>query len=285
MFPATKRHVEWLGGGPQMDAGVTGVPGPTPRFYRYWHDPAVGVSEPSVALPGAPSSATTESLISERCSDDPAAHLAEITSMQRTVTFYERFTKRIFDVIVGTMLLLVAAPLMLIVALAVRVTLGPGVLFRHKRVGRNGCTFTVYKFRTMNPDRRVTQLPFDGPADRRFTHKHPQDPRLTRLGRFLRRWSLDELPQLLNVVRGDMSLVGPRPELVAIVNGYSPWQHARHAVTPGMTGLWQVAARGSGLMHQNTHIDLDYVRKVRFSTDLLILLLTIPALLGARRGH
>jgi lipopolysaccharide/colanic/teichoic acid biosynthesis glycosyltransferase len=141
----------------------------------------------------------------------------------------------------------------------------------------------MYKFRTMAPDRRHEAASYDEP-ERRKTHKHPDDPRLTPLGRFLRKWSLDELPQLWNVVRGEMSLVGPRPEMLGIVDTYDHWQHARHAVKPGLTGLWQVSARGDGPMHENTHLDLAYVRQVRFGSDCKILFMTIPALLGRQRG-
>jgi lipopolysaccharide/colanic/teichoic acid biosynthesis glycosyltransferase len=135
----------------------------------------------------------------------------------------------------------------------------------------------------MNHDRRNGSQPYV--PDRRKTHKHEQDPRLTALGRFLRKWSLDELPQLWNVVRGDMSLIGPRPELVSIVERYDTWQHARHRVKPGLTGLWQVTARGDGLMHEHTHIDLAYAARVSLRGDFKILLLTIPALLGRRTGY
>jgi lipopolysaccharide/colanic/teichoic acid biosynthesis glycosyltransferase len=101
----------------------------------------------------------------------------------------------------------------------------------------------------------------------------------------LRRWSLDELPQLWNVLRGEMSLVGPRPELPSIVAGFAPWQHERHAVKPGMTGFWQVYARGDGsVMHQRTDLDVDYVRQVSLWTDIKVLLLTLPAIVGLRRG-
>jgi lipopolysaccharide/colanic/teichoic acid biosynthesis glycosyltransferase len=200
----------------------------------------------------------------------------------RRVTGYERFVKPMIDRTVGTMLLLAVLPTLLLVALAVRALLGRSVIFKQRRVGRGGRPFTMYKFRTMHADRRGARLPHA--PDRRVTHKHPRDPRLTPLGRFLRKWSLDELPQLWNVARGDMSLIGPRPELMDIVDRYESWQHERHAVKPGLTGLWQVLARGDGPMHENTHLDLAYVRRVRFTTDCKILLHTIPALLGRRTG-
>jgi lipopolysaccharide/colanic/teichoic acid biosynthesis glycosyltransferase len=206
----------------------------------------------------------------------------------RRVTTYERFFKPLIDRTVGTALLLAVLPTLLLVALAVRALLGRSVVFKQRRVGRGGRVFTMYKFRTMHPCRRSARCRRSTPRphapDRRLTHKHPQDPRLTPLGRFLRKWSLDELPQLWNVARGDMSLIGPRPELVDIVDRYESWQHERHAVRPGLTGLWQVLARGDGPMHENTHLDLAYVRQVRFTTDCKILLHTIPVLMGRRTG-
>jgi lipopolysaccharide/colanic/teichoic acid biosynthesis glycosyltransferase len=127
-------------------------------------------------------------------------------------------------------------------------------------------------------------VPIDGP-ERRLTHKHPNDPRLTGVGRFLRTWSLDEIPQLWNVCLGHMSLVGPRPEMIAVVKRYDPWQHNRHIVKPGITGLWQVSARGDGPMEAFTHLDLEYIDRLGFVTDLKILLLTIPVACGRRKGY
>ena len=196
---------------------------------------------------------------------------------------YELYGKPVIDRFGALILLLLALPILLLVALAVFVRLGSPVLLRQPRVGKDGQVFGVYKFRTMKPDRRRSHLAV--PEDRRRTHKHPEDPRLVGLGRFLRKWSLDELPQLLNVVLGDMSLVGPRPELVSIVSRhYAPWQHARHQVKPGLTGLWQVTERSVGEMHEHTHVDLEYVEHLNARTDFRILLLTIPAVLGRRQG-
>ena len=196
---------------------------------------------------------------------------------------YARFGKPLLDRVVAVLLLAVLSPLILVIAIAVRADVGTPVLFRQRRVGRDGEVFSMVKFRSMRPDRRSGQADFDG-ADRRRTHKHPEDPRLTAFGRFLRSWSLDELPQLLHVVRGEMSLVGPRPELVSVVAGYEPWQHARHLVKPGLTGLWQVTERGSTPMHERTDLDLEYLRRLSLWTDLSILLRTVPAALGGRRG-
>ena len=198
---------------------------------------------------------------------------------------YERLCKPALDRTVGIVLTILTLPIIIPVALAVFVDLGLPILLRQERVGLNGKIFRVYKFRTMEPDRRTPRERSFVGADRRVNHKSKEDPRLTRVGRFLRRWSLDELPQLWNVVIGDMSLVGPRPEIVQIVLHYEPWQHARHQVKPGVTGLWQVSARGEVPMHEATHIDLEYVKRMSFVADVKILAKTIPAALGERPGY
>ena len=197
--------------------------------------------------------------------------------------WYPRFGKRPFDVVAGSTLLLLLLPLLAAVAVAVLVTLGRPVLVRQERVTLHGRRFQLYKFRTMRPDRRRGAEPVN--VERRMTHKHPDDPRLTPFGRRLRRLSLDELPQLLNVVRGDMGLVGPRPELAFIVDTlYEPWQHARHAIRPGLTGLWQITQRCEGEMHRHTATDLRYVERVSLREDLRILWRTVPAALTTCRG-
>jgi len=204
--------------------------------------------------------------------------------VRRTTTSYERLLKPILDRTGAILLLLVTAPLSLAAAGAIRITMGAPVILRQHRVGQSGAVFTMYKFRTMEPDRRVNDFSYFG-ENRRRTHKHPQDPRITPVGRFLRKWSLDELPQFLNVVRGEMSLVGPRPEMPQIVAGYEPWQHARHSVKPGITGLWQISERGDRMMHEATETDLAYLDKISLKTDLEILILTPLAALGLRRGY
>ena len=202
----------------------------------------------------------------------------------RATTPYEAALKPLIDVVGALVLLIVMTPVLAVVCLLVLMTLGRPVILRQTRVGRHGKVFEVYKFRTMRPDRRTGDVPVH--EDRRVTHKHPNDPRLHPLGRFLRKWSLDELPQLLNVLRGEMSLVGPRPELVSVVQRhYEPWQHARHQVRPGLTGLWQITDRGGvDEMYKHTATDLQYVQRVTLWGDLRILLLTLPAALGGNRG-
>jgi lipopolysaccharide/colanic/teichoic acid biosynthesis glycosyltransferase len=242
-------------------------------------------------------------------------------------SWYERRLKPTFDRAAAALLLVIFSPLLLTIALLVRVSLGPGVLYRQVRIGQDGEPFSMLKFRTMQPDRRRTadgqlridrrlaadrrsghdrrqvEAAIDGPerrqgsdrrlgerrapeGSRRRTHKTPNDPRHTRLGRFLRAYSLDELPQLINVLRGELSLVGPRPELPEVVADYEPWQHARHGVKPGITGLWQTTDRANGEpMHLHVDRDLEYIQRVSARTDMSILLLTVPVLLGLSRGN
>jgi lipopolysaccharide/colanic/teichoic acid biosynthesis glycosyltransferase len=208
---------------------------------------------------------------------------AAVKIMSSSSRAYARTWKPCADRVLSVFLIVAAAPVMGLIALGVRASLGPGVIFRQQRIGRHGGSFEVFKFRTMRPDRRRADVPISFP-DRRRTHKSGADPRHTTVGRFLRRWSLDELPQLFNVARGQMSLIGPRPELPSVVARYQPWQHERHDVKPGLTGLWQVKARGEGPMELRTDLDIEYTRSVCFVLDVQILMVTAMALLS-RRGE
>lgn len=158
--------------------------------------------------------------------------------------------------------------------IAIRIKMGsPGpVIFRHRRVGRNGKLFWCYKYRTMRTDADPYAV---APTD-------PDDSRITPSGRFLRRTSLDELPQLLNVLRGEMSMVGPRPEMPFIVENYEPWQRRRLDVKPGITGLWQVIGRKNLPLHLNMEYDLYYIKNQSLLLDIEILLKTVPAVLMGR---
>lgn len=199
-------------------------------------------------------------------------------------TAYTTWCKPLFDRVAAAAGLVVLAIPMLIVAVLVRRSMGTPILFRQRRVGLNGKAFDVLKFRTMNPDRRMS--PENIVYDKRLTHKSEKDPRHTTLGGFLRRYSLDELPQLINVLRGEMSLIGPRPELVSVVEKhYTEALHQRHLVRPGLTGLWQVSARGDGAMHENGEWDIAYVQTISLVTDLKILLRTPMVIFGGRAGQ
>lgn len=188
--------------------------------------------------------------------------------------------KRAFDLVLGGVMLVLALPLCAAVALAIKlVSPGPAV-FAQKRVGKTGHPFTLYKFRTMVDGAHLLHKDVahlnacDGPA-----LKIPNDPRLHALGAFLRRSSLDELPQLWNVLRGDMSLVGPRPALPEEVNHYLPHYFQRLSVAPGMTGLWQVSGRTSVAFRRWMAMDVWYARHWSPLIDLCILGRTVPAVL------
>ncbi|MDP9144550.1 MAG: sugar transferase [Actinomycetota bacterium] len=187
------------------------------------------------------------------------------------------------DRVLGVVLLILFSPVILLAGLIVLVTLGRPVFYSQARIGLDGTPFRLHKLRTMIPDRRGEQIGYQS-VERRFTHKSPQDPRVNRVGRVLRAIRLDELPQLWNVVKGDMSLVGPRPELPEIVSGYQPWQHQRHMVKPGVTGPWQISVRNGQLMHECTQIDIEYLAQVSLLQDLRILARTPVAMLGNRKG-
>lgn len=188
--------------------------------------------------------------------------------------------KRVIDVVAAALALLVLAPLYALIALAILLDSPGPVFFRQERIGKHGRPFVMVKFRTMRADRRRQNLgPPTGVPERRRVHKSPNDPRITSIGRFLRRSCLDELPQFWNVLRGTMSLVGPRPELPEIVAQYEPWQHARHQATPGITGWWQVNRDGTHLMHEATEFDLFYLEHWSLALDLSILARTLAIVL------
>jgi lipopolysaccharide/colanic/teichoic acid biosynthesis glycosyltransferase len=199
----------------------------------------------------------------------------------RAVGVYDRFLKRCIDVVGSLFCLVVLLPVIAGTALAVRLVLGSNVFFCQERVGRNGRPFRMIKFRSMQQDRRADRADFDG-SDRRQTHKSLDDPRHTPVGRFIRKWSLDELPQLFNVVKGEMSLVGPRPELLRVAQAHNLIDHPRHLVRPGITGLWQVSRERSSLLHENAHVDAEYVSHITFLGDVKILLRTVGAVRKAR---
>jgi len=196
---------------------------------------------------------------------------------------FQRVTKRLVDLILGAAIFLGTLPIMALVAIVVRLDSAGPVIFRQQRVGENGRVFTMYKFRTMAADAGdrqesvVTQM-----ISGKVIHKLRNDPRVTRVGRLLRRLSLDELPQLVNVLLGEMSLVGPRPEMPWIVAQYDPWQYQRLAVPQGMTSWYVVNGRSEIPMHHNTEQDLRYIRDYSLFVDLKILWMSMGAILRGR---
>jgi lipopolysaccharide/colanic/teichoic acid biosynthesis glycosyltransferase len=194
--------------------------------------------------------------------------------------------KRALDFLISLALLLALAPALLLIAVAVVLDSRGPILFRQTRVGQYGRPFAMLKFRTMRGERRRRNAgPPDGSPDRRRRHKSFGDPRVTRVGRLLRRTCLDELPQLINVVMGDMSLVGPRPELPIIVSTYQTWQHQRHVVAPGITGWWQVNRDSDRLMHESTELDIYYVLHYSLVLDLRILACTLGAIIDGTGAY
>jgi exopolysaccharide biosynthesis polyprenyl glycosylphosphotransferase len=192
--------------------------------------------------------------------------------------------KRTLDLLVAGVLGVVTLPVWLVAAIAVRATSPGPVLFRQRRVGRDGRELTMLKFRTMVADAedRLTEVAHLNEADGHF-FKITDDPRITTVGRHLRRWSIDELPQLWNVLRGDMSMVGPRPPLPYEVARYDAWQLRRLRVRPGVTGLWQTSGRSDVAFDEAVRMDLFYIENWSLGTDLYLLGRTVAAVLG-RRG-
>ena len=194
-----------------------------------------------------------------------------------------RGRKRLFDVVVGGVALVLLAPLLGVIGFLIRIVDGGPVLFRQTRIGLRGRPFQLIKFRTMEPgaedrlDELMARNEIRGPA-----FKVTDDPRLTRTGRVLRATSLDELPQIWNVLRDEMSLVGPRPPLAWEVDAYDPWHHRRLAVKPGITGLWQVQARQGADFDQRVELDLEYIDRWSMRLDLEIIVRTIPAMFKGR---
>ena len=196
--------------------------------------------------------------------------------------------KRCFDVVAAVCLLLLLAPLMALVAAAIKFSDGGPVFFRHNRIGWNGRRFHCLKFRTMRTDSEqiLGRLLSDNPEAAQewaATHKLKHDPRVTALGAGLRKSSVDELPQLLNVLKGDMSLVGPRPIVEAELPKYSERVADYLSARPGITGLWQVSGRNDVDYDHRVQMDSQYVRNWTVWKDLSIIIHTLPAVLG-RRG-
>ena len=198
--------------------------------------------------------------------------------------------KRPLDLSLGVLLAILAAPLILALALFVAMESRGPVFFRQERVGRLGTTFRMWKIRTMYvrcddaPHRQAAAAWFAGQAGSGDRYKTLSDPRITRVGRVLRKTNLDELPQLLNVLRGDMSLVGPRPAIAYELAHYEPAYMERFQVRPGMTGLWQVTRRDRLSAREMMTLDTRYVRQASLWLDLKIILLTAPALLQGALG-
>lgn len=208
-------------------------------------------------------------VITDRVKIDDIGDLPVIELLDGHLNPFSSLVKRLLDLAIALSGMLLAAPLMALLSMLIRLDSPGPALFVHERVGKDGRLFSMFKFRTMH-----TNVDPYAPAP-----SDENDPRVTRMGRFLRKSSLDELPQILNVIRGDMSLVGPRPEMPFIVAKYEPWQRRRLDVPQGITGLWQIAGRKKLPLHLNLEYDFYYIRNWSLLLDIVILVRTIPAVL------
>lgn len=201
--------------------------------------------------------------------DRPGGHRYEHISrtgtlVERLTSFYARRGKHLFDAIAAFILILIFSPLMALIAFLIKVTSRGSVFFSHKRVGLNNELFVIHKFRSLHVDTpSYSEKP--GAVD---------DKRITPVGKWLRKTSLDELPQLFNVLKGEMSLVGPRPEMPFLAEEYETWENQRHFVRPGMTGLWQLSPQRQGTIREGIAVDLAYIENLSFWNDFKILLRT-----------
>lgn len=196
--------------------------------------------------------------------------------------------KRLVDIVLSSVALATMLPLFIIIAVLIRLDSPGPALFRQQRIGRGGRPFTMLKFRTMHhdsddqPHREAVRRAAEGTrtalpnGERVF--KSPDDPRITRIGKFLRTWCLDELPQLINVLRAEMSLVGPRPALDYELPYYKDWHYQRFAVRPGVTGPWQVKRREATDFDDMMRIDVEYGASCSIWQDLKLIVMTIPAI-------
>ena len=199
---------------------------------------------------------------------------------------YYLFIKRGVDILGSIIGLILAFPIMIIVMILIKLEDPKGpIFFKQIRSGMNGSTFEMYKFRSMYVDAedRLEELMHlneqSGPV-----FKITNDPRITRIGKFIRKTSLDELPQLLNVLKGDMSIVGPRPALPRETIQYTPYQMQRLLVKPGITCIWQVSGRNNIEFEEWVEVDLEYIQKRSVLLDMKLILMTIPALLGDKNA-
>jgi exopolysaccharide biosynthesis polyprenyl glycosylphosphotransferase len=209
-----------------------------------------------------------------------------MNTVEQTALFYNVSTgyliaKRIFDFTASLIGIILLFPLFILIVLAIKFDSPGPIFFSQKRNGFKGKVFNMYKFRSMVEDaeQRLKELEKKNEVSGNM-FKIKDDPRITRVGKVIRKTSIDELPQLFNVLKGNMSIVGPRPPIVREVQKYDPWHNLRLSVKPGLTGLWQVSGRNSIGFEEMIRLDLKYIRERSFWYDLKIILKTIPVLLG-----
>ena len=217
------------------------------------------------------------------------AETAAYSSTRLNRSEYEQTTsaKRLLDIAIAGVALIFVLPLLTAVGLLIRLQDGGKAVYAQKRYGRNGRTFMCYKLRSMvaNADERLQEILAQDPearAEWEETQKLTNDPRITPLGHFIRKTSIDELPQLINILRGEMSLVGPRPIVENEISKYGEFYRDYCAVRPGLTGLWQVEGRSDTTYEQRVQLDVKYAHTRNFTGDIMIMLRTVPAVLMSR---
>jgi len=189
-------------------------------------------------------------------------------------TFY-KLTKKVIDIVTALIVLIMFSPIWIIIGIIIKITDGGKAIFTQERTGKNGKLFRCYKFRTMYPDVEGYE----------FAPTTLTDKRITKIGRLLRRTSLDEIPQFINVLKGEMSLIGPRPEMEFITKTYSEKEKLRLNITPGITGLWQIMGRKDLPLHENVEYDLYYIEHQSFVLDLIIIFKTFHVIISGKGAY
>jgi exopolysaccharide biosynthesis polyprenyl glycosylphosphotransferase len=230
--------------------------------------------------------ATMPEVLASRLTVQPLGGLTALSLRPVRLTGTQVIAKRAFDLTVAGLGTLLLSPIFLAIAAAIKITTPGPVFFRQRRVGHRGRPFTILKFRTMQvgAEQLIDELR-ERHGVENLMFKLKDDPRVTAVGRFLRKLSMDELPQLINVVKGDMSLVGPRPPLPEEVTRYADWQFDRLEVPPGITGLWQVSGRSELSFDDCVRLDLFYIENWSIAYDLYIVAKTLPALISSRGAY
>jgi lipopolysaccharide/colanic/teichoic acid biosynthesis glycosyltransferase len=196
---------------------------------------------------------------------------------KRQSKFLYAFLKRCFDVLSSIIAIIIISPLYLLIAIIVKLESKGNIFFKHERLGKDGKTIKVYKFRTMviNAEQILKNMPDEKKREFEKSFKFENDPRITKVGRFLRQSSLDELPQLINIIKGEMSVVGPRPIVIKELEKYGGQGDKLLTIRPGLTGNWQVNGRSNTSYEQRVKFDMDYIDTQSFSRDMMIIAKTV----------
>jgi exopolysaccharide biosynthesis polyprenyl glycosylphosphotransferase len=217
---------------------------------------------------------------------DTVGHISDIPLIDvraPSISDEQRMIKRLFDLALCSIAIILSAPIMMLIAIFIKLDSPGPIFFRQRRVGENTQPFQMLKFRTMIQDaEKLCSSVETADEHGNIIHKHRDDPRVTRVGRYLRRFSIDELPQLFNVLLGKMSIVGPRPEMPYMVEKYKHWQYARFTIPQGMTGWWQITGRSDKPMHLNTEDDMYYIRNYSIWLDIVIIFKTFAVVIRGK---